>query len=218
MAAAAAILLVSWRMGALSILGDPERLRASLLEMGPAGYVVYLVAFAILQPLGLPGVGFVAGASYVWPKPVAFGLSLVGSLLSCTVGFGFSRFVARDWIEARLPERLRGYDERIAKSAFGTAIVVRLVFWLNPFSHAVFGVSKARYAPYIAGSTVGLVPTLFALVWASGQAIEYLRATPVGEWLPFALALVGGLVLIKLYRLWARRRQDKGTVEKSSAL
>lgn len=207
--AVVALGVAAWRSGVLSLFADPERMRDLLLTQGTLGYLVFVLAFVVLQALGIPMMAFVVGASYVWPKPIAFGLSVAGIVGSSCLGFGFARFVAREWVASRLPPKLRGVDQKVGERAFATIFVMRLIFWGNPFVHALFGISKVRFSDYLFASVAAYVPIIAAAVWASGYAIDFIKGRPVAEWLPYAAALLllaGGL---RLYRARAKRRKDE---------
>ena len=204
--AVASGLLAAWAAGLFDLLGDPELLRSKLLAMGPWGYVVYLIAFAFLQPAGVPGVALIFASTYVWPKPVAYGLSLVGAMLGATLGFYFSRFIGRDWVSARLPERFRKYDERIASRGLSTAFFLRIVFWMNPFVHALFGISRVSFSRYAIGTLLGYVPSLAIAVWASGSVVELLRSQP--PWRA-GVAVVCIVALVLLRRVLVRKRKAR---------
>ncbi len=198
--------LAVWASGLFELLGDPEVLRSKLLAMGPWGYVVYLVAFAVLQPAGVPGVALIFASTYVWPKPVAYGLSLVGAMLGATLGFYFARFVGQDWVSARLPARLRKYDERIASRGLSTAFTLRIVFWMNPLVHALFGISRVSFSRYALGTLLGYVPSLAIAVWASGSVLDLFKSQPPWR---VAIVLVSVVVLALLGRVWIRRRKAR---------
>src|SRR4249920_1483044 len=97
-AAVVLMLAVAHRLGILQLFVDPSIIAQMLRDLGGWGYVVFLVAYTLLQPFGVPGTLFVMAAPLIWPWPVAFALSMVGTMAASTVGFSFSRFVARDWI------------------------------------------------------------------------------------------------------------------------
>jgi uncharacterized membrane protein YdjX (TVP38/TMEM64 family) len=206
-AAAVALLVASWRLGLLSLFADPERLKVALLDMGGAGYAAFLGVFALLQPLGVPGIVLVVAASWVWPKPIAFALSVTGSILASATGFLFARFVARDWVAANIPERFRRFDDRIAERGFAAALVLRLVFLMNPFLHGLFGISKIRFRSYLVGSALGYLPGIAVWVWASGAAIDFLRERDPSRYLPWAGAAVACLVAVRVY-LWRRNQRQ----------
>jgi uncharacterized membrane protein YdjX (TVP38/TMEM64 family) len=199
----AAIVFASWRLGAFEYVERPEELREHLRALGPWGYVAYVGAFAVLQPIGVPGFALIVVASYVWPAPIAYGLSLLGAMISAIEGFLFARFVARDWVAKRLPARLHKYDRAIAVRAVRAAFVLRMIFWMNPLIHGLFGVSRVRFRHYVLGTFLGYVPSLAVAVWATGGALELLRSQPT--WL--LGVVVTAIVLVLLARLlWWRRR------------
>src|SRR5580700_2593395 len=123
-------LALAWRLGLLHLLGEPARLAQTLVGLGGWGYLAFVVAYATLQPFGVPGTAFIVAAPLIWPWPVAFALSMVGTMCASVVGFSFARFVARDWVSPRIPERFRKYDDALARRAFATVFVLRFVFWM----------------------------------------------------------------------------------------
>ncbi len=207
--AAAVFLLVMWQSGWLALFSDPDQLRQTLVAMGPKGYVVFLAAFTLLQPLGVPGIGFVLGATYVWPKPIAFALSVAGSMTASTLGFAATRFVARDWVLARLPARLRPWEARLAREGLMTTVILRLIFLMNPFVNGLLGVSNVRFSTFLLGSFLGFVPALAVVVWVGDEALTQLRERPL------AVAMATGtlLVVAALARALVRRRSRRAAVE-----
>jgi hypothetical protein len=140
-------LAAAYALGVFDRLGDPRALARSLVAMGAWGYLAFIVAYTVLQPFGVPGTIFVVAAPLLWPWPAAFAVSMMGTMGASVVGFGFARFVARDWARARIPARLRRYDDALARHAFQTVFVLRLVLWMPPVLHAFFGVSRVGGPP-----------------------------------------------------------------------
>ena len=105
---------------------------------------------------------FVIAAPLIWPWPVAFALSMTGTMAASVVGFSFARFVARDWVSTMIPARFRKYDDALAQRALTTVFVLRLVFWMPPLLHAFFGVSKVRFWTHFWGSLAGYVLPLLS--------------------------------------------------------
>lgn len=163
--AAAIALLVSGVFEDLSA----ESVRSWLTNSGPWGPVLFLVSFALLQPFGFAAHVFIIGASLVWPAPIAFGLSWVGTVAAGCAAFGFARFMGRDWVRERLPERLRKYDERLESDGFRTVLVLRLLFFTFGPMQFMFGVSRVGFAQFLGGTALGVVPmiALDTLVGAS---------------------------------------------------
>jgi uncharacterized membrane protein YdjX (TVP38/TMEM64 family) len=205
--AAAAMLVVAWRLGAFQVFGDPAHAREALLALGSVGFLAFVLAFAFLQPFGVPGVMFIVGASLVWPPPIAVALSLVGSTLASINGFAFARYVARDWVERRIPPRLRAYDDRLAARGFATVLVLRLVFWMNPWLHALFGLSRVRFSTHLIASVIAYVGPVVAVTYLGDSAFDVLKKLPREQSIAIGCvvaAVVAALVVIRVRR---RRRQ-----------
>jgi uncharacterized membrane protein YdjX (TVP38/TMEM64 family) len=199
-----AALVVAQRLGVFQQFGDAAHVTQAVLQLGPWGYVAFVLAYATLQPFGIPGTIFVVAASLIWPWPVAFSLSMIGTMAASTVGFSFARFVARDWVSTIIPERFRKYDEALARRAFATVFVLRLVFWMPPLLHAFFGVSKVRFSTHFWASLCGYILPLLLISIFGQRLFDALKTAPPGAWVGLGAAvLVIGLVV------WAVRRRYK---------
>lgn len=139
-----------------------EGIRGRLLAAGPWGAVGYVLAFALLQPMGVAAHVFVISAGLVWPPAMAITLSWVGAVSAGCSAFVFARFIAHDWVQARLSDRLRRYDERLARHGFRTVVVLRLLFFTFGPVQLMLGVSRVRFLPFVLGTAVGVVPLVVA--------------------------------------------------------
>lgn len=205
-----AILLVAQRFGVLHAFSEPARVKETLVQLGPRGYLAFVLAFTVLQPFGLPGTVFVMAAPLIWSWPVAFALSMVGTMGASVVGFSFSRFVGREWVSALIPPRFRRYEAALERRALSTVFLLRLVFWMPQWLHVLLGVSKVRFATHFWGSLLGYLLPLF-LVSYFGQALfDALRAAPREAWIGAGL----GTVAIAM-GIWVWRGRAGGAVPSS---
>jgi uncharacterized membrane protein YdjX (TVP38/TMEM64 family) len=195
-------LVVAQRLGVFQQFADPARVKQTLVALGPWGYVAFVAAYAALQPFGVPGTVFVFAAPLIWPWPVAFGLSMTGTMAASVVGFSFSRFVARDWISTVIPERFKKYDEALARRALATVFFLRLVFWMPPLLHAFFGVSRVPFWTHFWGSLAGYLLPLFLVSFFGQRLFDAAKEAPVEVW----IALGVGTVAIVLGG-WAIKRR-----------
>jgi uncharacterized membrane protein YdjX (TVP38/TMEM64 family) len=205
LAAVAAVLLVlalAHRFGILQRFGDPAGAARTLRSLGGWGYLAFIGAYTLLQPFGVPGTVFVIAAPLIWPWPVAFALSMTGTMAASVVGFSFARFVARDWVSSKIPERFLKYDQALAKRAFSTVFVLRFVFWMPQLLHAFLGVSKVPFWTHFWGSLAGYAVPLFVLSFFGQKLFLALRAAPASVWLA-----VGAGVAFVLLATWVARRQ-----------
>lgn len=203
---AVAIVVIAQRLGIFQLTSDPARLKQALLDLGPWGYAAFLLAYTVLQPFGVPGTVFVVAAPLIWPWPVAFALSMAGTLSASVVGFSFARFVARDWVAQRIPARFRAYDEALAQRAFLTVFTLRFIFWMPPLLHAFFGVSRVRFSTHFWGSAAGYALPLLATSYFGPRVFDMMRAAPPSVWIGLAAATV--VIGVAAWRL--RRRCPKG--------
>jgi uncharacterized membrane protein YdjX (TVP38/TMEM64 family) len=207
------VLLAAWQLGVFRRLDDPARVRQMLVDLGPWGYVAFIGAYAALQPFGLvPGTVFILAAPLIWPWPVAFALSMVGTMAASVVGFSFSRFIARDWVATKIPARFRKYDEALARRAFATVVVLRLIFWMPPPLHAFFGVSKVSFGTHFWASLVGYAPTLLGVSYFGEKAVEAMKNAPASVWIGVAAVMVAGVLVG-----WLIRRRRASSPEAPSA-
>jgi len=95
-------IFVAHRFGALNAFANPARAKATLIGLGSLGHLAFVVAYTLLQPFGVQGTVFVMAAPLLWPWPVAFGLSMVGTMTASVIGFSFARFVGRDWVSDKI--------------------------------------------------------------------------------------------------------------------
>jgi uncharacterized membrane protein YdjX (TVP38/TMEM64 family) len=133
----------------------------ALREMGPQGILLFLLVFSVVQPLFVSSHLFTFTATLVWGQPLAFVLTWVGSTLAAMTAFGFARYVARDYVQAKLPARFRNLDERLDRSAFRTIFWLRALFWCAPPLGFAAGVSRVNGMTHHLASALGCVPQVF---------------------------------------------------------
>lgn len=202
--ATAAMLVTAWRLGAFEILTEPERLRTWIVDRGAWGQLVFVLAFTFLQPFGVPGTVFLLVAPLLWPWPEAYALTMIGTMTASVVGFSFARFVARDFVERRIPARFRAYEDALERRAFATVVTLRFVLWMPPALHAFFGVSRVSFATHFWGSLVGYALPLLAMAYFGERLFAWLSEIPAFAW-AIAGAVLVAIALVAL-ALWLRRR------------
>lgn len=193
----------AWRFGIFARLAEPRTLAHTLVEMGAWGHLAFITAYAVLQPFGVPGTIFVVAAP-LWPWQTAFALSMVGTMSASVVGFSFARFVAKDWVSARIPARLRKYDESLERNAFLTVVVLWLILWMPQVLHSFFGVSKVGFWTHFGGSLVGYAPTLLVISHLGSRMFDASGRMQPDAWPILAGPLVVSLAIAALARIVRR--------------
>jgi uncharacterized membrane protein YdjX (TVP38/TMEM64 family) len=144
---------------------------------------------------------FIMAAPMIWPWPVAFVLSMIGTMAASVVGFSFARFVARDWVSKRIPARFQKYDDALAARSFTTVFFLRLVFWMPPLLHAFLGVSKVGFWTHFWASFFGYILPLLLVSFFGEKLFDALKDAPAGLFIGLGV----GAVVIAL-GVWGVRR------------
>jgi len=152
--------------------------QAWLRQAGAWGLLAFVAAFALLQPLGLAAHVFIVAAALVWTPWVALLASWSGAVLAGCVAFGFARYVGRQWVQDRLPPRLRKWDEQLAERGFRTVLTMRLLLFTFGPMQLMFGVSRVGFGAFVAGSALGLLPMIAAETWVGGSIVAWLWPDP----------------------------------------
>jgi len=187
--------------GVFSYLANASYLRGLIVEIGPLGPLLFVALFSTFEAFGVPGVAFVGTASLIWPLWLAILLSWAGGVSSAILGFAFARTIGREWVQRRIPPQFHRYDEQLARRGLISVISARLVFFMAPPVHWMFGLSSVGWPAYLIGSAVGLLPGI-ALVSIGGKSLfGYLRSQSPLAWIAVGMA---GAALMFATR---RRRQ-----------
>lgn len=191
-------LVAAQQAGLFRLFAEPARATQALVDLGPWGYAAFVMAYAALQPFGVSGMVFVLVATLIWPWPVAFGLSMVGTMAASIVGFSLARFVARDWLAGRVPARFHAYDEALARRGFATVVTLRFIFLMQPMLHAFFGISRVSFWTHFGGSAVGYLVPLLAIAYFGEKVFEALRGAPPSVWIGLGIAAVVIAIFLRL--------------------
>jgi uncharacterized membrane protein YdjX (TVP38/TMEM64 family) len=130
--------------------------------------ICLFVPGTLLTALGAAIFGAYWGFLYVW----------IGAMIGASAAFWIGRTLGREFAASMIGDRLRRYDDAIARNGFATVLYLRLVYF--PFTAMNFGMglTKVRFWDYFAGTGLGIIVGTFIFtffiatlkeVWASGQ-------------------------------------------------
>lgn len=168
---AAAAALALYLSGAFE---DPERTVRLVREAGTWGALAYLAAFATIQPLGVSGHVFTLAAAVVWGGWLGFALGLTGALGSACVSFAYARYVAYDWVQARIPERARRYEKWLVDRGLFGVIVYRTLTFTMPPAQLLIGTVRVRFGTMVLGTAIGFAPAVAIDIFLGGQVWDWL--------------------------------------------
>ncbi len=134
---------------------SPESLREYVRALGPVAPIAFLGLVTFRSILLLPSAvvltagGLVFGA---WLGAIFGGIGLLASALWC---FAAARLLGRDWVQSRIPERLRPLEERA--ESFGPPLIglatAHPMGVMTPLYFAA-GLSRIRFAPFLVACAV----------------------------------------------------------------
>ena len=212
-----ALLIAGWlyASGAHATI-DPKSMRRWLQEAGLWGGLLFVLAYCVLQPLGVRSVIFVLSAPLLWEPVTAFALSWVGTVAASIAAFGFARFVGRAWIQRRLPPGIRRLDDRLVTHGLRTVLLLRLFFYTAPTLQFALGVSRVRGSAFLTGTILGVVPFTALMTLLGAQIDAWLVEHPISTWPwdrfgPLIIALL--LAVVTGAFLFIRRWQGKLSFE-----
>ena len=164
-----------------------------------AGLVFFLIYVAVTG-LSLPGAAvmtLVAGAVFglLWGTVIVSFASTIGA----TLAFLASRFLLRDWVQARFGDKLRPINEGIEREGAFYLFALRLVPAF-PFVaiNLLMGLTPIRTATYFWVSQVGMLAGTLVYVYAGTQLGEF----------RISAGLLAAFVLLGFFPLIAKRALD----------
>lgn len=181
-------------LGGWSWLTGEGNVESLLTDTGALGPVLFVVVMWVTQPVGVPGAVYMLPAGVVWPAPVAIGLCWIGNLGASWLAFVYARRLARAWVSARIPPRLRRHDERLAEGGLLPIVLLRVVFGQIPAADWLLGVTQVPTRRFLLGTAIGIVPGIVVFVVLGGGLLELWARVPLTAQLGGAAVVVAGLL------------------------
>lgn len=183
-----------------SMLGS-QWVDAEVRGHGLAGKMLFIVAGAAFSGLGLPRqvVSFLGGYAFGFVQGCV--LALVATLAGAITVFYYARFMGRDLLARRFPDRVRKVDAFLSGNPMTMALVLRLSpFSSNLVANLAAGVTGVRMVPFFAGSAIGYLPqTIIFSLLGGGISLNPVVNTAMSAAL-FVISTVLGIWLLRRYR------------------
>ncbi|MBI5443763.1 MAG: TVP38/TMEM64 family protein [Deltaproteobacteria bacterium] len=198
------------RAAGLTHYVDPERLRAAIAGAGAWAPAAYVLVYAVAPALFVPGLPLTLAGGILFGPFWGVVYAITGATSGACLAFLFSRYVAREWVEARLARsRWRSLDEEVARRGWKVVAFTRLVP-LIPFNllNYALGLTKIGFVPYALATFFGMLPACVAYVVFSSSLLDLLRGRISAALLWGALvAALLSLLPFVLRRLSARSKR-----------
>lgn len=167
---------------------------AGLGAWGPAIFIALYIAVTVML---LPGSILTLGAGVVFGVVRGSIFVSIAATLGATAAFLVGRYLARDWVAARIEgnEKFAAIDHAVAREGWKIVGLTRLspIFPFNLLNYA-FSVTRVSLRDYFFASWIGMMPGTVMYVYIGSLAGDLAtlgtqeRARTPGEW---ALYLVG---------------------------
>lgn len=165
--------------------------------IGPAGYVVYILAYILFCVLGIPASPLTIGAGAIFGFVKGSIVVVIGATLGATASFWLARTILRKKIEAATANnaKFRALDRAISREGGRIVFLVRLapVF---PFAYInfAFGLTGVSTMSYVVATFFGIIPVTLAFVYISSAAVN--AATTDMSTTRLVINIVGGVLAV----------------------
>lgn len=189
-------------------------------QLGPAGVVIFIIAYALATVLFLPGWIFTVSAGLIYGIVAGTAIALTGAVIGASLAFLVARYLLRQNIEelTKKNPRFRAIDEAIGKNGWKIVGLLRLSP-LIPFnlSNYFYGITSISFPAYVFVSAIGMIPgtLLYAYLGAIGQAGVSGGTTTHSKW-QYVLLAIGLVATIAVTILVSRIARN--ALKKSGAV
>ena len=141
--------------------------------LGPLGPLIFIGVYIVAPVLFFPGIILSIGAGTVFGLLAGSIYVSIGATLGATCAFLVGRYVARQWVAARLEgnAKFRAIDRAVAREGWKIVGLARLspLFPFNLLNYA-FGLTDISLRDYFFATWVGMIPGIIMYVYLGSLA------------------------------------------------
>jgi len=175
----------------------------SLGGMGLLGGVVFVFSLGFLSLLGLPLIPFAVVAGLLFGLPFGLVGTIAGSTLGASIGFFFSRYVARKRVAQYLSRNPKFVliDQAIHREGWKIIGLLRLCPIPFGVSNFAYGLTNVPFRHYLFATVLGMLPGEIVAVFmgAAGRQLSEVQSSPALKILTGlgVIALIGALFVLR---------------------
>lgn len=187
-----------------------DKLRALIDAAGAWAPAIYMLIYVVAPVLFLPGLPITIVGGILFGPFWGVVYTITSSTIGASLAFLVARYVARDWVAAKLiGSKWAKLDREVAKHGWKVVAFTRLIpaFPFNLLNYA-FGLTKIPFVPYVVTTFICMLPACIAFIVFSSSLLELIRGK-------ISLAFLLGIGLILLvsliplfYKRFKKSRQD----------
>ena len=173
-------------------------------RLGPAGAGLFVLVYVLATVLFVPGWVLTVGAGVLFGVFRGAVLVSIASTLGATAAFLVARYLARDWVAAKIAGNptFEAIDEAVADEGWKIVGLARLspLFPFNLLNYAL-GLTRIGLRPFVLASWIGMMPATVLYVYLGSLAGDLARLgagdrgrTPL-EWAFVGVGLLATIVV-----------------------
>lgn len=189
-----------------------------IAALGVWAPIIFIALYIVASVLFLPGFLLTLGAGVVFGVVRGTIIVSIAATLGATAAFLVGRYLARDWVAARIESnpRFKAIDEAVAHEGWKIVGLTRLspIFPFILLNYA-FGLTRVSFREYVLASWIGMLPATIMYVYIGSLAGSVAqigtaqRSRSTAEWVFSAAGLVATVVVTVFVTRVARRALDK---------
>lgn len=156
----------------VSDLLDYDQMQVLLARLGPWGPLSYILLYAVLTVLTVPGTLLTVLGAAVFPLGWAYLWVLVGATLGASLSFVIARALGREAVERALEraeggigQKVRSWTERVEKNGVLAIAYLRLAYVPFPVLNYAAPLTGVRFSEFVIGTFLGILPGAFVFVF-----------------------------------------------------
>jgi uncharacterized membrane protein YdjX (TVP38/TMEM64 family) len=185
---------------------DQERLRQFGASSGVLLPLIYLLVWMV-APLFMPGLPITLAGGVLFGPVWGVIYVAIGSTLGAGLVFLVARYLARDWVAAKLAgTRLMTLDDKVTRHGWKIVAITRLipVFSYTLLNYA-FGLTRISFWSYLIITFVCMLPATIAFVYFSSNLLDLIHGN-VSRGVIIGVILVVVVSLIPVIYKWRQAK------------
>ena len=161
--------------------------------------VLFILVYAVGVCLFVPGTLLTALGAAIFGAYWGFLYVWIGAMVGSSAAFWIGRTLGREFAASMVGDRLKKYDDAVARNGLATVLYLRLVYF--PFTPMNFGMglTKVRFRDYFAGTGLGILVGTFIFTFFIGTLKEVWASGQWGQLLSFKVFFSVGLFVFSFF-------------------
>jgi uncharacterized membrane protein YdjX (TVP38/TMEM64 family) len=176
-----------------------ENLEARLTAAGWWAPLAFILIYAVGVCLFIPATLLTAVGAAIFGVFWGFIYSWVGAMMGAAGGFFIGRYLGREFTKSIIGDRLKKYDDTIARNGFATVLYLRLVYFpFTPMNYGI-GLTKVRLRDYLWGTGLGILVGTFIFTFFVGSIVKVWVSGQWDQLLTWKILLALGLLIFSFF-------------------